>query len=519
MEKPLPKNNPEYFIQLALIAVAAAVILFVWEGHTGFSLWDEGYLWYDVQRTMMGEVPTRDFMAYDPGRYYWSAAIMSLMGDNGIVALRVALAIFQAIGLFIGLVLVSRNATKSNLAIWLAVALIVLAIWMLPRHKIFDISISIAQVGALAFLVHKPSIRRYFLAGLCVGLFAVFGRNHGLYGLVGGLGVMAYLAYRRESGPALIKAFAAWSAGIMVGYLPMLIMFVSISGFASAFWDGIHYLLFEFKATNFPLPIPWPWRVPFGQIPLLDAVRGVLNGLFYIGLIVFGVLSIAWVFIRRSRKQPVAPQFVAAAFMVLPYAHYAYSRADINHLAQGIFPFLIGCLVFLSTRPAKIKWPFAALLCGASLLVIFPTHPGWKCRVGQNCVDTDVAGDNLRVDVRTASAVALLKQLDKKFASGDRSFMVAPFWPGAYAVLKKKSPIWEIYPIKPQSLSFQEKEIQRIEKANPGFILIIDAPLDGRDELRYRNTHPVIEQYIHDHYDRMTGIIGDPAFQLYTSRN
>ena len=202
MEKPLPKNNPEYFIQLALIAVAAAVILFVWEGHTGFSLWDEGYLWYDVQRTMMGEVPTRDFMAYDPGRYYWSAAIMSLMGDNGIVALRVALAIFQAIGLFIGLVLVSRNATKSNLAIWLAVALIVLAIWMLPRHKIFDISISIAQVGALAFLVHKPSIRRYFLAGLCVGLFAVFGRNHGLYGLVGGLGVMAYLAYRRESGPA-----------------------------------------------------------------------------------------------------------------------------------------------------------------------------------------------------------------------------------------------------------------------------------------------------------------------------
>ncbi len=61
---------------------------------------------------LLGGVPIRDFCSYDPGRYYCSAALMALQGSNGIVALRVAVAIFQIIGLFVGLVLIARNLKK-----------------------------------------------------------------------------------------------------------------------------------------------------------------------------------------------------------------------------------------------------------------------------------------------------------------------------------------------------------------------------------------------------------------------
>ena len=152
-------------------------------GHKGFNLWDEGFLWYGVQRVIGGELPIRDFMSYDPGRYYWSAALMSLWGDNGIMALRGVVAVFQAMGLFIGLLLIARSVKTPSFP-YLFLSAITLVAWMYPRHKLFDISLSILLIGVLAFLVQHPTSRRYVFTGLCVGLVAVFGRNHGVYGVV-----------------------------------------------------------------------------------------------------------------------------------------------------------------------------------------------------------------------------------------------------------------------------------------------------------------------------------------------
>lgn len=488
--------------------------LFLWEGHQGFDLWDEGFLWYGAQRVLLGEVPIKDFMAYDPGRYYWSAVLMRLWGDNGILALRGAVAVFQSLGLFVGLASLSRTSIKQSFLFWILSA-IVFGAWMSPLYKLFDIVVSIALVAGLGFLVEQPSSRRYIGLGALVGLAAVFGRNHGVYGVFGSLSVMAYLMIKRDTEIGLKRSLAMWSAGVVVGYLPILLMLVVVPGFAGAFWESTRLL---FKTAILPLPVPWPWNVQFDQNFPLESLRSILLGGFFVAIAAFGVLSLVWVILQRFKNKPVSPVLVASAVLSLPYAHYAYMRADTLHLAMGTIPFIMGSLALLMSQRPVIKWPLAGLLCAATLMVMAPLHPGWVCYSSQQCVDADVGGDKLKTHPNIPIEVGMLKTLTNNFAPDPRSFIVMPYWPGAYAVMRHKSPMWGIYLLLPRGEAFEHAEIERIKTANPGFALVINIALDGREELRFSNTHPLIDRYIRDHFDVLDGHTPDPAYQLFISR-
>lgn len=508
-------DKHRYIISIFLMIVIGILAIFFWEGHQGFKLWDEGFLWYGAQRVLVGEVPLRDFMSYDIGRYYWSAAFMSLLGDNGIITLRMAATIFQAIALCIGLSVLIRSSTKQARIYWF-MAVITLIIWMFPQHRLFDISLPIVLIGALSFLIEQPTRSRYFLTGLIVGLVAIFGRNHGIYGVVGSISVMIYLIAMHDSGPRLITAFSFWLLGVVVGYLPVLMFLAVVPGFAVAFWESIRMMLFEIKATNLPLPVPWPWLVTFEKLSSLWTLRVMIIGVFFIAIIVFGVLGIVWVIRQGLQKKPTPSVLIACVFLALPYAHYAHSRADLEHLALGIPPFLVGIFALLASQPVKIKWPFAELLCCASIFVMLPAHPGMYCYSNQPYVEFNVAGDKLKVDRETATNLTILNNLAEQFAPSGRTFIAAPFWPGAYAALGRKSPMWEIYALAPRSAAFQQAEIERIKNANPGFAIIDDYPMDGRDDLRFRNTHPIIDQYIRDNFERLNDFTQNHA--IYKSK-
>lgn len=496
-------------LQMAVLASIVVAVLFAWQGYKGFSLWDEGFLWYGAQRTTLGEVPIRDFMAYDPGRYYWVAAFMALCRNSGIVVMRVALAVFQALGLSVGLLLTARTIKKQSFA-YLLLSTLVLTAWMFPRHKLFDISLSLFLIGALAYLIENPGSRSCFMVGLCVGLVAVFGRNHGVYGIAGSLGVIGWLSIKRTPVFHPRNGLLSWSAGVATGYCPVLLMLLLVPGFAVAFLEDIRYL-FETRTTNIPLPVPWPWLVHAPSPG--DAIREMLIGTFFIGLLVFGVLSLLWVVRQKLHCRPVPPALAAASFLSLPYAHFAYSRADISHLAQGIFPMLVGILVLLSHQATRVKWPLAAVLCAASVWVMTVFQPGWECR-DMRCVDAEISHSTLKVDPGVAGDIALLRSLADKYAQRGRSFIAVPFWPGAYALLNRKSPTWEIYPLLPRSAAFELGEIQRIQAANPGFVVIDTMPLDDNDCLRYKNTHPLIYQYILSNFRSLPGS-SSHAYQIF----
>lgn len=504
-------------IALYTLAISGLVVWlsFVWQGNKGFNLWDEGFLWYGVQRVLLGEVPIRDFMAYDPGRYYWTAALVSVLGDNDLISLRVAVAAFQALGLFVGLFLVAQSEkNKGRLDIvFLLLSAATLLVWMFPRHKLFDISISILLIGVLTQLINKPTPKRYLIAGVCVGLVAVFGRNHGLYGAIASIGVLTWLSVNNGSGEDLMKAIVFWAAGVVIGYLPIILMAALVPGFANAFWEGVRFQL-ERGGTNLSLPIPWPWTVNFSAASVGNTIRGVLIGLFFIGTLIFAALSIVWVVFRKFTGKPVPDSLVASAFLAFPYAHYAFSRADVGHLAHGVFPLLVGSLVLLISARPRIKWPIAAALCGASFWVMHVFHPGWQCLSSKQCVDVEVAGKTLQIDPGTANDIALLHQLNDQYAPNGEIFIATPFWPGAYALLERKSPMWAIYALWPRNEAFQKNEIERIKAFNPAFVFILDLPLDGRDDLRFKNTHPAIYKYISRNFDILP-TTNNPAYQIY----
>ena len=77
--------------------------------------------------------------------------------------------------------------------------------------------------------------------------------------------------------------------------------------------------------------------------------------------------------------------------------------------------------------------------------------------------------------------------------------------------------MWEIYALLPVSQSFERAEIDRIKKARPGFAFIYDLPLDGRDELRFKNTHPLTHQYILDNFEPLQNL-SNPAYKIFKAK-
>jgi hypothetical protein len=506
-------RSPSQVRLLILASAVSVAFLLYWEGHIAHHLfWDEGFLWYGVQRVMHGEVPIRDFMAYDPGRYYWMAAITSLLGDDSISALRFASALFQSIGLFMGLWVITPANIRTS-ASYILLSAIILVLWMYPSYKVYDTTVSILLIAAFAYLADHPTYRRSFLAGLVLGIGAWIGKNHGAYGVFGGILLIAYLkTTQREL--SLLKTTAIWAAGIFIGYLPMLFMLVAVPRFGIDFWEKSVRFLFELRATNLPLPIPWPWLVNFHQ-QWFDACRDVLVGVTLISLLLYAVFGIVMLVRSVLRADRLLAPFVASAVLALPYAHYTFSRADIYHLPQGTFPLLLGSLAILSRCPTVMRhWGMVIWLI-ATFWTIFPSHPGWLAQRAGNWPAVTVGTSVLIVDPGTAGAMKSVSELVDVYSPNGRDFLVTPFWPGAYAAFGRKSPTWEIYAWSPRSKTFQEEEIARIRKANPGFILVYDYALDAKEENRFSNTHRIMDQFIRANYTPIeTGIPNNP-FRIY----
>jgi len=516
------KNKMATGVFLAILSIAMVSLFSLWQINIGLDLADEGYLWYGTQRILFGEVPMRDYQAYDPGRYYWSALCFYLLGGNGILELRIAGAVFQALGLFAALYVISKLEMGRAKGIYLLLASLVLITWMFPRHKFFDISLSIFIVLALVRLVESPKKIHFFLTGLYIGLIATFGRNHGVYGVLASLGAMLWLQIKQPLSRRTIDHFFVWGLGIFVGFLPIILMCVLVPGFGTAFIDSVAWII-QSKSTNIPLPVPWPWQVEFSTGNFSIALRAFFIGMFFVSLLGVGVLGVIWVFYLRIKGKYVSPILVASIFPILPFAHHAFSRADVAHLSQGIFPLLMAALsAFSLIRRPSLRWGGVSLFLVVSVYIMMLYHPGGQyLNNKQGYVNVKLSNQSIKVHQSVTHVLDIVKRAyDKYEGSGtknNQSFIVLPYFPGVYAIYEKKCPI-DINFLINKGFSWEKGQTSQMDIAKPNFIFLSNHPMDGLEKRRFSNINPNIYRYIQEHFYLVEGYPLEGGIELFEAK-
>ncbi len=470
-------------------------------GDLGLYLGDEGYLWYGVKRTVAGEVPLRDFQAYDPGRYFWCAAFAPFLGD-GILGLRAATTAFQALGLGVALLVASRFVRSFA---GLAFSGVLLWLWMFPNHKLFEPALASMATWFAVRLIERPSAARHLAAGVYAGMAGFFGRNHALYAAVA-LGLLLLFLAWKERERGWFRRVGLWALGGVVGFAPMWAMFLFVPGFAAAFAQSTR--IFLKHGTNVPVPYPWPWRTDWESLGGWDfAATAAITAAFLLPCIVLPIGVIRAIRLPRAALRENAAT-VAAAFVGALYIHHVAVRSHPHHLAECLPPLLLLALGLSAGKGfCGTVWGGLALVTVMSVLEVHPTlsrfRPGHE---EPKVVEYEVAGDALRVNADHALYLWTLETFVASHIAPSEPLFIAPNRPTLYSVLGKVSPTWWIYFFWPATDEEQRELIERLNARGVDWALIFDRPIDEREELRFRNTHPIVWAFLMTRFEPVGGL-------------
>ena len=441
-------------------------------------------------------MPIRDFQSYEPSRYYWGAAWFRIFGNDGIRSLRISTAIFQSLGLTFGLLSLKR-VTQS----WwiLAIEGLLLLLWMYPSYYLFEPSITMASVYFAILLVEKPSLIRHFIAGAAVGLSAFMGLNHGLYTFLSFLLLLVFIWVKLDR-KDFFKRLFAWVSGIFFGYSPMLFMIVVIPGFFESFIDSIKFY-FSLGNTNLPLPVPWPWRVSYLKLNFVQAAEAFSKGLFFLIFPLFNFVVIIHILFAKCHNLQRKYLLIASTFVSFTYMHHTFSRADLEHLASAIHPLLIGLFslrsAFQFNFSKRLNINLLIAISGATIFTVGIASPYYlklTATPGQY-VKRNISDEPIWIDIRDANVIDTVSQINNQLVQQNEELLIAPHWPTLYPILQRKSPLWDIYFLFPETKDRQKQMIEELRHKNVNWIIIGDIPLDGRNELRFKNTHPLLWQH------------------------
>jgi hypothetical protein len=493
---------------LGLAAAAAAVLttaMLLSRAREGMPGPDEGYVWYGTLRTLAGEVPIRDFRSYEPGRYYWCALWMFALG-RGLVALRVASHAFYFLGLTGGLLALRLGGVG-----WPATltAGVLLAAWGHEPYKLFEPALASIAVLAGVVLITHPGYATIAAAGAVAGAISFFGVNYALYAGAAFLGLTLLEALKSASvTPPL--ALGALSAGALLGALPLLAMFAFTRRMLAAFLERRVRAVVARRSTNLPRPVPLPWRHAPAAIHMLGPAGRRFMGIYFVLLPAFAWSVAVWAVVVPWPQIEAHAAVVSAGAVCAFNMHHAFSRADLKHLAQSMSPFVLG-VVALAGR--GLGWIAVAVLLGVgtavTVLVVHPRvdrlrHPGAY-------VPRQIAGSSLWIPTSSATLLDTLSPVVRAHLSPDEPMLAVPQLAQLLPILERRSAAYDTYCVYPASEREQQRMLRSIEDERVRLALVADHPVDGRDDLRFSNTHPLVWAHLSTEFERLE-LSGLPRF-------
>lgn len=442
---------------------------------------DEGYLWYGVQQLLKGRMPHRDFKSYEPGRYLWSGLFARLFG-NSMLVLRGSTHLFFAAGLATALMALRTLDTGWPVVACAAAALAVVAH---PQHKQFEHGAILLAWAANASLWAAPSGWTMAWAAATVTLSLFLGFNLFLYfgaALAATLCAGVALSVIHPDRQLILVLLGSGALGL----LPFALMLCS-PGFARAFHRRRVATVAARGESNLSLPLPWPWRSPPRQLGPLDRLHRLAFQCVFFGVFALPVAAIVLAFASPHTYAALLPAATLGIFV----AHHAASRADPPHITQTLAPCCLLAIQLCGSHPM-----LAFGVAASCLWLAWPLQP-WvlRHRTHPPLVRRDAGGwaiDTSQPDARILETAAKLCA-----DAGSAPLFAAPAFPAFYARLGFDAPVYDTFSLYPASARAQREMIEGIERARTPVAIVSDAPIDGREELRFSQTHPLVWAHLH----------------------
>ena len=499
--------EPETFLLILAICVGVIALILSFNHNAGFNVPDGGYLWYGTLRVLEGKVPIRDFRAYDPGRYYWTALWLKLLG-NKLTSIRFASYIWLLIPLTLVLYLLYFAVDS-----WIIVGIgsILLACWAQPIHKIIDFSIPLVTIFLIQLLLTHPSNTLIFILFLWIGFTWFVGLNHFIYNGMAGFATCLFI-YVQHSIPfhsLTINVFG----GLAIGLFPML-LFLLIPYTGNTYIKKKIVKIINRRSTNLKIPIPWPHKQVRKNLNGMDNLRQRLLSVSTILLPTWYILTLI---LFLSLPDFTKFHFLAASSIVgIFYLNHFYSRSDLAHLYLTGSPMILG---ILSIQNGNL----VSLICLIFLMIycfILAIHPLYKA-IKEEKYNLDrkylKAGKGLvYLNSGLHNELTAIIHIIKTNILPNESVFITPLLVGIYPLIERESPVYDTFPVYPANLKQQKKMITEIKTSDTRLILVQNVSLDGRADLQFQNTHPLVWSFICQNFKRLdTSSMLTPHFNFF----